>query len=114
MSGFKTAADKAAYEADYDERAKYHRDEESRYFDNDQNARLFEHVQYHVFIAGFKHSVVSQGVCVRGKGITNAAMAGYCGQLYTAELSEWVKEEQVDMVFKAFQAIEVCSQLPFP
>jgi len=41
-------------------------------------------------------------------------MAGYCGQLYTLELMEWVKEDRVQLIFKAFQAIEVCNTLLLP
>jgi hypothetical protein len=113
IPGFKTAADETAYEADYAERAKDHQEEEARYINNNQDARLFENVQYHVFIAGFKHSVISEGVSIRGKGITEAAIAGYCGQQYTTELMEWFQEEWVDMITRAFRAVEVCRQRPF-
>lgn len=55
-SGFKDAADKAAYEADYAERAKDHQDEEWRYINSDRDAKLFQNVRHNVLIAGFEHS----------------------------------------------------------
>ena len=107
-SGFKNAADKAAYEADYAERARNHEAEEWRYINNDRDATLFQNVRHNVLIAGFKHSHQEKGTSVsRGRNISSAALAGYCGHLYTTELMDWLYEKRVVMVFKAFQAIEV-------
>lgn len=107
-SGFKNAADKAAYEADYAERAKDHQDEEYRFIISDLDATLFQNVRHNVLIAGFKHSHKQKDKGVfRGRNITGAALAGYCGHLYTTELADWLYEKRVVMVFKAFQAVEV-------
>ena len=61
-----------------------------------------------MLIAGFKHRHQEKGTGVsRGQNISSAALAGYCGQLYTTELTVWFYEKRVGIVFKAFQAIEV-------
>jgi hypothetical protein len=107
-SGFKGAADKTAYEADYAERAKDHQAEEQRIINNDRNATLFQNVRHNVLIAGFKHSHQEKGTSVsRGQNISSAALVGHCGQLYTTELMDWLYEKRVVMVFKVSQAIEV-------
>lgn len=107
-SGFKNAADKAAYELDYAEQAKDHQAEEQRFINNDRDAILFQNVRHSVLIAGFKHSHQEKGTSVsRGRNISSAALAGYCGQLYITELTVWFYEKRVVIVFKALQAIEV-------
>lgn len=108
-SGFKNAADKAAYESNFAERAKYHQAEEQRFIHNDRDATLFHNVRHNVLVAGFKHSQQEKGTSVsRGRNISSATLAGYCGHLYTTELMDWLCEKRVAMVFKAFQAMEVC------
>jgi hypothetical protein len=107
-SGFKNAADKAAYEADYGKRAKDHQDEEWRYINSDRDANLFRNVRHNVLIAGFKHSYQDPDTGLSmGRNITIAALAGYCGHQYTTELMDWINDKRVIMVVKAFQAIEV-------
>jgi hypothetical protein len=51
--GFKNMADKAAYEANYAERARDHQTEEWRYINNDRDPNLFQNVRHNVLIAGF-------------------------------------------------------------
>jgi hypothetical protein len=88
-SGFKNAADKAAYEADYAERARNHEAEEWRYINNDRDANLFQNVRHNVLIAGFKHSYQDPDTGLSmGRNITIAALAGYCGHQYTTELMD--------------------------
>jgi hypothetical protein len=107
-SGFKNAADKAAYESDYADRERDHKAEERRYINSDRDANLFQNVRHKVLIAGFKHGQQCPGKDKwKGRNITTAALAGYCGHLYTTELMEWLSEKRVVMVFQAFKAIEV-------
>jgi hypothetical protein len=109
--GFKNAADKAAYEADYAELARDHQAEEWRYINNDRDAKLFHNVRHNVLIAGFKHSYQDPDTGLsKGRNITIAALAGYCGHQYTTEFMDWINDQRVIMVVKAFQAIEVLLQ----
>jgi hypothetical protein len=106
--GFQNATDQATYEAEYDHRAKQHREEELEYLDNrlDTNIRLFESVRHGVLIAGFKHSRKKDGISI-GRNISDAAMAGLCGQLYTADFLEWCRQPRVGMAIRAFYEVEV-------
>jgi hypothetical protein len=106
--GFKNAADKAAYKSDYAERARGHQAEERRHINSDRDASLFQDFRHKVLIAGFKHGQQCPGKDKwKGRNITTAALAGYCGHLYTTGLMEWLSEKRVVMVFQAFKAIEV-------
>ncbi|GAB7326990.1 hypothetical protein MBLNU13_g10939t2 [Cladosporium sp. NU13] len=84
-SEFKNAADKAAYESYYAER----------------------NVRHNVHIAGFRHSHQEKSTrASRGRNISSAALAGYCGHFYTIELRDWLCAKRVIMVFEAFRMIE--------
>ncbi|KAM0710769.1 hypothetical protein Q7P35_001507 [Cladosporium inversicolor] len=105
--GFKNAADKVTYEAEYAERAKDHQDEKWSFINSNRNSSLVQNVRHNVLIAGFKHSYQDPRTgATKGRNITIAALAGYCGHLYTTNLMDWLNEKRVIMVIKAFQAIE--------
>jgi hypothetical protein len=104
--GFRKTADQAAYETDYRKRATQHRKEELDYIEHHSNALFFEDVRYGVLKAGCKHWYKKNGKTT-AKLLTNAALAGLCGQLYTTDLLAYCREPRVEMIFRAFQSIEV-------
>jgi hypothetical protein len=108
--GFDTVDHQESYEADYKKRAQQHGSGELGNTNDSLNtnlSKLFESVPHGVLIAGFKHSRKQDGVWT-GRSITDAAMAGCCGQLYTTGFVQWCREPRVEMLVRALHEIEVC------